>query len=210
MILSTGCPHCPAVLQGLSELIKTGSLHKLEVLNLEDHTEIAESYGVRSVPFVKLGPFELEGLISPAELKTWVNRASSQTGLKEYLSELLNSGGISKAESIIKSQTGSFPLLLQLFTDSDTSLNIKIGISALIEQLATDSITYDHIDEIGSLTLHNSPEIRIDGSHFLALTGNSRAIPYLEKLLTDSDAQVRETATECLQELNSTKTQSTG
>ena len=71
LLLSTQCPHCPTVLQGLSELVKQGVISRLEVVNINVRPEIAERHGIRSVPWVKIGDFELEGLHSPAELRRW-------------------------------------------------------------------------------------------------------------------------------------------
>jgi glutaredoxin len=55
MILGTHCPHCPAVLKNLCRLLEEGKLGKLQVINLEQHPEEAKKYGVRSVPWVRIG-----------------------------------------------------------------------------------------------------------------------------------------------------------
>ena len=71
MLLGTSCPHCPVVLDALSELVKQGVIASLEVVNLEKKPDIAEQLGVRTVPWVRIGWYELEGLHSRAELQYW-------------------------------------------------------------------------------------------------------------------------------------------
>ena len=62
MLLGTHCPHCPSVLNSLSELVKQGVISRLEVVNLEQRPELGRELGVRSVPWVRIGQFELPGL----------------------------------------------------------------------------------------------------------------------------------------------------
>ena len=97
MLLGTRCPYCPAVLDGLTQLVKKGVIGKLEVVNLEVDPETAQQLGVRSVPWVRIGPYELEGQQTPAELAAWAERAANDEGMKDYLSELINSANINKA-----------------------------------------------------------------------------------------------------------------
>ena len=64
LLMGTHCPYCPTVLQGLESLREAGIIRKLEAINIEEHPEIAQAAGVRTVPWVRIGPFELEGLRS--------------------------------------------------------------------------------------------------------------------------------------------------
>ena len=53
---------------------RTGDIGRLEVVNIGARPDIAQQFGVRTVPWVRLGPFELEGLRSPAELEAALQR----------------------------------------------------------------------------------------------------------------------------------------
>ena len=53
LLISTHCPHCPAVLAALAELVKQGAIGRLEVVNLEQHPEVGQALGVRSVPWLR-------------------------------------------------------------------------------------------------------------------------------------------------------------
>ncbi|NNF96029.1 MAG: HEAT repeat domain-containing protein, partial [Halobacteria archaeon] len=85
LLIATGCAHCPVVLEGLSTLIKEGVISSLRVINIVNQPERAQELGVRSVPWLQLGPFILQGLHSPAELREWAERAGSMEGMSVYL-----------------------------------------------------------------------------------------------------------------------------
>jgi hypothetical protein len=198
MLLGTHCPFCPAVLEGLSQLVKQGTISQLSVVNIETKPDVARELNVRSVPWVRIGPFDLEGKLTPAELSQWAQRAASNEGIREYLAELLNSGGISKAEALIQHNPTYFAHLLDLFSDEETSLNIKVGIGALMEMFAESKIMQEHIDDLGELTRHANPRVRIDACHYLSLIPEDSVRQYIKPLLDDEDESVREVAQESL------------
>ena len=89
--------------------------------------------------------------------------------------------------------------LLTLFTDPDTGLNIRIGISAIMEHLQETETLGAIVDRLGELTRHEDPRIRGDACHYLALSGNPAAATYINPLLKDEDKNVREVARESLE-----------
>ena len=143
-LLGTHCPHCPGMLQGLANLVKAGTLGTLKVVNIEQRIDIARELGVRSVPWVRIGSFELEGLHSEQELREWALKAGTDSGMTDWLNDLLSSGNISKPLERVRSDPETMDALLELFTDPDTQLNTRIGISAIMEDLeGTDTLQRD-------------------------------------------------------------------
>jgi hypothetical protein len=198
MLLGTHCPHCPTVLRGLSDLVKSGAVGKLEVVNIELHPEVARTLGVRSVPWVRIGPFELEGLRSEKELRTWAEAAGTETGYASYLDELLSTGKIDRATKLVKTSPDAINALLSLFSSSETQLNTRIGISAIIESLAGSDLLQGIVDRLGELSQHGDPRIRGDAAHYLGLTGSEKATAYIKHLVDDPDADIRAVARESL------------
>jgi thiol-disulfide isomerase/thioredoxin len=198
MLLGTHCPYCPTVLRGLGELVKSGAIGKLEAVNIEQHPQVARELGVRSVPWVRIGPFELEGLRSEKELRMWAEATGTETGFASYLDELLSTGKIDQAIKLVKNNAGAIKALLLLFSDPETQLNTRIGISAIIEALAGSDLLLGIVERLGELSRHDEPRIRVDAAHYLGLTGNGKAITYLERLVDDADADVRAIARENL------------
>jgi len=198
-LLGTHCPHCPTVLQGLANMVKAGSLGTLEIVNIEQRGDIARELGVRSVPWVRIGSFELEGLRSEKELREWALKASTNKGITDWLEELLSSGNLDKPLQQVRSDPATMDALLKLFADPDTGLNIRIGISAIMEHLQETETLGAIIDRLGELTRHEDARIRGDACHYLALSGNPAAAAYIKPLLEDEDENVREVARESLE-----------
>jgi len=201
LLLSTQCPHCPTVLQGLGELVKKGLIGRLEVVNVVARPDIAEQQGVRTVPWVRLGDFELEGLHSAGELHQWAERAGSEAGLAEYYADLFKHGQLPKALAAIRKYPGHISALLALAQDPDTELTVRIGVSAVMEDAAGSALLQSQLPALMGLAQHSDPRVRSDACHFLALTRSKSAIVPLETLTLDTEPAVQEVAKDCLEEL---------
>jgi thioredoxin-like negative regulator of GroEL len=199
MLLGTHCPHCPTVLNGLTALVKAGTIGTLKVINIEQRPGLARELGIRTVPWVRLGPFELEGLHSEKELKQWAENASSEAGMAAWLDELLSSGNISKASKFVQTSPDAIHALLDLFADPGVQLNTRIGISAIMEELQDSALLQGVVEKLGALTRDKDARIRGDACHYLALSGSPEAAGYITPLLDDRDANVREIAKESLE-----------
>jgi hypothetical protein len=198
MLLTSTCPFCPTVLQGLGELVKAGLIGRLEVVNIERHPETARALGVRAVPWVRLGPFELDGLRSAAELRYWAERAGTPEGLTEYLHEQFATGGLHKVIELVRRDPAWLDALPRLVADPETSVHVRVGIGALIEEMQGRRELARLVEPLAALTQNDDARTRSDASHYLGLIGDRQAIPYIERLLDDPDATVRSIAAESL------------
>jgi len=195
------CPYCPTVLKELDTLYQGGILSELETIVIEDHPEIAVELGVRSVPWVRIGAFELPGLRSGQEFREWAERAGSPRGTAGYLDELLSSGEIDKVLKRARTDPGTLQALLLLFTDRDTALNTQIGIGAVMESLEGSDELHGIVHELCELTRHEEPRVRGDACYYLALSGDREAIEWITPLLRDPDENVRGIASDSLEKL---------
>jgi HEAT repeat protein len=171
---------------------------RLEAVNIEQHPEVARALGVRSVPWVRIGAFELEGLRSEKELQLWAETADTEAGYAAYFDELLSAGKINRAIKLVQSNPDAIDALLLLFSNPETQLNTRIGISAIIESLAGSALLQGIIDRLGVLSGYDDPRIRGDAAHYLGLTGSEKAIAYIRNLVDDANADVRAAAMESL------------
>lgn len=203
LVITTNCPHCAGVLQGLSELVKSGTISRLEVINISQQPELAQEYNIRSVPWTRIGPFELDGLRSVAELRNWAEQAGSDAGMTNYLSELLRTGGLAKAIKLLSQNADYFSSVLTLATDPKTELSVRIGISAIMEEFEGTKELTALIKPLTKLTHHPEARIRLDACHYLALTHSPLALPPIKLLLEDENLGVREVAQESLDSLQS-------
>jgi hypothetical protein len=207
LLIATGCAHCPAVLAGLAELIKAGRIGRLEVINIARHPEIAERRGARGVPWIRIGPFELSGAHSRSELEALVDKAGSPHGLQAYLRESLESGELDRVIGVCRHSPQMLSPLLALAGDLDTPFAVRIGVGAVLEDLATEDLLSGLTGPISRLAASPHPQVRADAAHFLGLTGSQEARSELQRLASsDADQEVREIALESLAELGPEQT----
>ncbi len=202
LLITAGCAHCPVVLDGLTRLVKEAAVGRLEIVNVAAHPEYAEQRGVRSVPWTLLGDFELEGTLTVEELRHWAQLARSPDGMAAYFDHLLGSGQLARCTGMIRAHPERFAALLTLLADPDTSLNVRIGVSAAFEDLHDSGLIADAASELGALTRHADAAVRADACHALAFSSLVLAGRYLTDCLEDSDAAVREIAAESLATLH--------
>jgi hypothetical protein len=195
--IGSGCPYCPAVVDGLTRLVKDGRLARLEVVNLS-LVEPAPEDVVRSVPWVRIGPFELVGSMPAGELADWAERAETGEGWAAYYAHLLEQRRLGEVERLVHERPATLIDLLDLLGDRGTPMALRIGIGALLEGLAGGPILAGAVPVLVQLTLSDLPQTRADACHYLGLTGNPQAIPAVRRLLEDEQPDVREIAGETL------------
>lgn len=198
IFIGTGSPHCPAVLDALVRLLEAGRLARIEAVNLAAAPEVAARYGVRSVPWVRIGPFDLIGARTPAELAEWVEHAASGEGWPAYFSHLIGDRRIPEVVARVRASPAHLTDLLSLLTSEETPLDTRIGVSAVVEELAGTAELAAAREPLEQLTLSPLASTRGDACHFLGLAGDRGAAPAVRRLLDDEDAEVREIAAEAL------------
>jgi hypothetical protein len=198
LFIGPGCPHCPAVLDGLVRLIKGARLGRLEVVDVSADPERARELGVRSVPWTRIGAFELIGALSSAELADWADYAAAGEGWSAYYAHLLENRRLDEVVQRVRMQPASLTDLLNLLTDEETPITTRIGISAVVEELPGTGVLEQAVPELEQLTLSGSEQVRADACHFLGLSGDRSAVPAVRRLLEDESPDVREIALETL------------
>ncbi|MCW8831109.1 MAG: HEAT repeat domain-containing protein [Gammaproteobacteria bacterium] len=201
LMLTSQCPHCASVMKSLSEMVKQGDLACLEIINLEQKPEAAEKLGVRTVPWIRIGWFELEGLHSQKELQQKTLQASSEEGALAYISEELLQGRVNKVLSLLDRQHNLIRHALALLGDAEAKINIRLGVGVVMEEYAATDWFAPYIPQLAKYTQDQDERVRADVCHYLSLTNNKETIPYIKPLLDDVSAEVREVAAESLQEL---------
>jgi hypothetical protein len=199
LLIAPGCAHCAAVLTALTDMVKRGDLGRLNVVHLGAHPEAAAAVGARSVPWIRIGPFELAGAHTQGELKGWARRAGTPEGLRAYLLGQLQSGQLDNTISACRRDPAFLAPLVSLSADLDTPFAVRIGVGAVLEDLAPDGLLRGLVGVIEE-RLARSPhaQVRADAAHFLGLTGAPEARPALRRLSDDENAEVREIAQEAI------------
>lgn len=205
LLVVASCPHCPAVLANLSAMVKDGVLGRLEVVNVAVHPELAESLGVRSLPWMRIGPFELSGARSRAELEDWAQRAhgaGSATGMADYFHTLLVEGALEQVKGMIERSPDLLAALLPIVSNPQASINVRIGASAVFESLAGSAPLQALVQQLIELSSHADRRVRADACFYLGLSRDKSAQAALARCLKDADPEVREIAKDALAELD--------
>ncbi|MCP5277816.1 MAG: HEAT repeat domain-containing protein [Thiobacillus sp.] len=201
LFLSSHCPHCPAVLAALTDLLKQGSIGRLEAVNLEVQPEAAATLGVRSVPWLRLGPFVLTGARTPGELADWARRASGEEGMVDAFHYLLKTGELQQVLDLVAARPGRLAALLPIVGNPEASMNVRLGAGAVLEEYAGSPPLMAIVAALGALSRHADARVRADACHYLGLARHEEARPWLAARLDDDDPDVREIALEALESL---------
>lgn len=206
LFVSPGCPHCAAVLRGLKELVKHRLIGNLMVVDVNEHPEQAAEYGVRAAPWLCLGPFTLTGAHSAAELRQWAGWANGEAGTAHYVEHLLRQGDYKHAAAFIDADTNRLKPLLVIVADPGAKLEVRLGVSALLEAHAYSPSLQKLVPQLAELIRHKDHRVRADACHLLGLTGSTAARTHVEYCLNDAHEEVREIASEAMQSLERRKT----
>ena len=204
LLVSPGCQYCRGMHKALDELAAANKLSKLTVVDIAEQPEIAEKLGVRSVPWLRMGGFVLEGAHTPGELNKWIEASLREHGWSDYLNYLLDSGGLALAEKLIKEDPERLQELIPLAKDPETPMHVRVGIAAILEGMEGTADIKKLVPALIEVAKNSDIKVRADACHYLALTGSEEAIPALKNYINDDNEMVREIASEGLLELQQT------
>lgn len=198
LFLTPTCSQCPTVLQALVDLVKTGAIARLEIINLVELPEDGNALGIRSVPWVRIGPFELTGLRGREELARWAVRATDPAAMADYFHELLTGGSLSQVLDRLNRSPELLAQLLPLIADPEAGINARLGASAAFEHFARTPPLAALVPQLEALANHSDARVRADACYILGLSGEAAACPVLTRCLNDESAEVCEIAAESL------------
>jgi thioredoxin-like negative regulator of GroEL len=201
LAIASSCGHCPAVLDAMTRSVKAGELSELRVINIGEDIEFAKQHGIRSVPWFRIGEFVFDGMMPAAQITQWIQRAGDVNGAIQYLDTLLSSSKLQRAKTFVEANKANMSALMNLLGDNETSLNVRIGIGALIEELEGTTHLSSCVAELIALTQHDLAAIRADACHYLGLSHDPKVENTLRAALTDNDNDVREVASDTIENL---------
>ncbi|OOY34312.1 thioredoxin family protein [Solemya velum gill symbiont] len=201
LLIAPGCPHCPAVMQSLSNLLKEGVIGRLEIVNIAPHPEVADKVGTRSVPWMRIGEVELSGAHTPEEIREWVDR-SSTSDTSEVISHLLETNRLEQAIEKLRNNSELLRTVIARLPEEEVPFSVRIGIGAIIEELAHTDTLEASVPLLLELAASDNRQARSDAAHYLGFTkGTATVVEALKKLGSDSDMGMSKIALESLEAL---------
>lgn len=111
-------------------------------------------------------------------------------------------GKLARVNEVVDRIPDALSDLLPIIANPEADMNVRFGASAVLERHAGKDSLVALIPTLGLLAAHGDARVRADACHLLGLSGNVKAVPYLEGRRADPDAEVREIVADSLQELN--------
>lgn len=128
----------------------------------------------------------------------------NESDIKSMIADYMEKGFLENIIDMFKHDRNLYPLIGDLMTDE--RMRVRLGITALVETLARedrDNIP-GSINSIAKLLKEPNSTTRGDAAYLLGIIGHSDALPHLEHVLADDNAQVREIAGEAIEEIKKT------
>ena len=201
MLVGTHCSFCGPMLKIVSEMVKQGDFATLRVVNIEQDQTLASELGVRSVPWLRIGPFELAGVRNKEEIKLWLDRANSEGGITAYLEEILAEGNVSTANKFVKRYPKALDNVIDLVMDAEGKINVRLGAGVIIEDMAESDAFKVVIPRLVDALSNKDARVRGDACHYLSLTKDTQYLPLIEPLLSDTSDEVKEIAQDSIDDL---------
>jgi hypothetical protein len=201
LYIAPDCQHCPGMIKLTSEMLKSGKLSQLTIVNIALENNATQSQGIRSVPSLHIAGKLLTGVLTESEITQWLEKADSEDGLTEYYNHAFENGQLEEVIDDLDVKLAKLEHLLNMLCDLETPLTSRIAISAVFEHFEKNPALQHLIPSLCQKTNHDSESIRADVAHVLGLTGSKQAMPCLEQLARDTFKDVRETALEALEEI---------
>jgi len=197
---STHCPHCASLLESFRRLQQQQDIEQLRIVNVEQQPQLAAEYNIRSVPWFRINDLEFFGAHTYQELSYWVKHADSNEGIQQYITRELDAGRLHTVAKLIKEHKAWLGIYIPALADLQLPLQARIGIGALLEEMAGDPALLEIIAPLAALLTSPHARVRSDACHFLGLINHPQARDHIRKCLADTDPTVREIATEVLAE----------
>ena len=118
LLVSSHCPHCHALETLLRERMAKDLLGELDIINVEQRPEVAQRYGVRSVPWLQLGNFIFDEALTPADLDSWIEHVKEGRGQSRYVTYLLEHGKLAKAIEWIEQGNATLKAVIPMLSDT--------------------------------------------------------------------------------------------
>ena len=202
VLISSSCPNCPKLVEEVLALATSSPLVSASILDVEQFGQMAEEYGIKSVPATLIdGELVLIGQQTAKRLAELMVLRGTEDFDGEIIRSLIERGRASEAARYICRGRGR-KAILALFQEPE--LSTRMGVLLVLEQaLELDpGAVREMVPSLIELLSHEDSRIRGDIADLLGHVGDRRAIPHLETLANDPDPDVVEAASDALEELD--------
>ena len=199
LFVMPGCPICPQMERLFRQLQQEGELDELEIIDITRNPERASQLGIRSAPSYLVNGVLFSGLKQRSEIEQLLGQNESEKW-RSLLGEELSEGGMQAAREAVLEHEAAREALFDLLDDPETPLVVRIGLSAIIEELAERGLLEAYQPRLLKLAQHEDERIALDGLYYLSMLHTPEAIQTLSRIAGDDAHPLQQQAKELLQE----------
>jgi thiol-disulfide isomerase/thioredoxin len=201
VLISENCPHCPKTVEAAILLASRHPWISPYIIDAGQFPDIAEKYGIKSVPATILDRrLVLVGNSTADRLMDLIKIRGTQEFEMEVVLSLIESRRISEAAECLLHDAGR-QVILALVQDVDFAKRLS---ALVVIEKALDvhpEAVRAMAPSFAALLSNRDARIRGDVADLLGKIGDARTIAQLEPLTADPDPDVAEAAIEAIEEL---------
>jgi hypothetical protein len=201
VLVSLHCPRCPLVVEAMLGLSNRRSSISSCIIDVGQFPDLAEKYGVKSVPATILDRnLVLIGAVTADRVRELIEIRGTPKFKEEVIRSLIESGRVEEAAACLVHDTGR-KIVLNLLQEPDFSKRLS---ALVVMEKALDENPEPirkMVPLIAPLLSHADSRIRGDIADLLGKIGDPEVILQLEPLTKDPNPDVAEAAEEAIEEL---------
>jgi thiol-disulfide isomerase/thioredoxin len=197
VFIAEGCPHCPVSVASAMKVASSARGAVVSVVDAQRFGEIADRYGIRSVPAILLDRgLVLTGVVSADDLAEQILAQDRADYEARLLRSLVETGRFAEAGELLG---GRLELFVEEWKQSTTSTRIGLMLVAE-EMLGEDRSCLDvMVDDLVGFLQAPDAALRGDTADLLGRIGHPGARKALTEALQDPNPDVVEIAAEALE-----------
>ncbi|WP_290597515.1 MULTISPECIES: thioredoxin family protein [unclassified Archaeoglobus] len=199
--VSQFCPNCQATVNAINKMTQSYCIEH-HVVDAELFSEIAEKFGIVSVPTAIIDGMKFTGAMSVQEVEKWIKAAINED-YYEYLAEKLMNGEIEEVKRVAEDRNIGEELGKLM---AHREFMVRLGAMAALEALheMKPEIAEEARKVITELLNHDDERIREDAAMMLGIIGSEKDIKNLKELIEEG-GRIGDSAEEAIKNIRRKK-----
>ena len=194
------CQVCPQMERLFQQMHRNGAIDELDIIDIGENPEIAQKLNIRSVPYYLINDFAFYGLKTQNELLRLLQHGQVEKW-QEFIKSELSEGQLNEAEKAVIENPPAREAMMLLLDDTQTTLVVRIGLSAIIESVVETGLLNDYESQFIALSSHQDERIAIDAIYYLSLLASKQSLLKLKDIAENGEEDLKHHAEEVLQDL---------
>ncbi len=194
------CQVCPQMERLFQQMHRNGAIDELDIIDIGENPKVAQKLNIRSVPYYLINDFAFYGLKTQNELLRLLQHGEVEKW-QEFIKSELSEGQLNEAEKAVIENPPAREAMMLLLDDTQTTLVVRIGLSAIIESVVETGLLNDYESQFIALSSHQDERIAIDAIYYLSLLASKQSLLKLKDIAENGEEDLKHHAEEVLQDL---------